>query len=111
MSMASSEIENKTHARESTIVPEVALVREAVAHISQLALLDILLNRVKELLFRDLLTKITPLATPTLLVKIFSLPLNPAINHEIMRQRTSCLALVQRGISTIMLRIVCCSLA
>jgi hypothetical protein len=40
--------------REGTVVPQIALVGEAVADISELALLDILLNRVEELLLGDL---------------------------------------------------------
>lgn len=39
---------------ESTIVPEITLVREAVAHKSKLALLGILENRVELLLLGDL---------------------------------------------------------
>lgn len=45
---------SKTHAREGTVVPEVALVGEAVADETQLALLDILLNGVEELFLGDL---------------------------------------------------------
>ena len=40
--------------RESTIVPEVTLVREAVSDKSKLAFLDILLDRVEQLLFANL---------------------------------------------------------
>lgn len=36
------------------IVPDIALVWEAVSNKSELALLDILLDRVEELFFRDL---------------------------------------------------------
>jgi hypothetical protein len=43
-----------THSWESTVVPEIALVREAVADESKLTLLDVLLDRVEELFFRDL---------------------------------------------------------
>ena len=43
-----------THAREGTVVPEVALVREAVADKTQLALLGILFNGVEELFLGDL---------------------------------------------------------
>lgn len=39
---------------EGAVVPEVALVGEAIADKSELALLNILLDGVKELLFRDL---------------------------------------------------------
>ena len=45
---------NVTHSWESTIVPEVALVREAVANESELALLDVLFDRIQELVFGDL---------------------------------------------------------
>jgi hypothetical protein len=44
-----------TYFGESTIVPEVALVGEAVANKPKLAFLDILLDRVQELVFGDLL--------------------------------------------------------
>jgi hypothetical protein len=39
---------------EGTVVPEVALVREAVADVAKLALLDVLLDGVKKLLLGDL---------------------------------------------------------
>jgi hypothetical protein len=39
---------------ESTVIPEVALVWEAVAHKSELALLDVLLDRVQEFFFGNL---------------------------------------------------------
>lgn len=42
------------HLREGTVVPEVTLVGEAVADVAKLALLDILLDRVEELLLGDL---------------------------------------------------------
>lgn len=45
----------ETYSWEGTIVPEVALVWEAVSNESELALLDILLDRVEELVFRDLI--------------------------------------------------------
>lgn len=41
---------------EGTIVPKVAFVGEAIADISELALLDVLLNRVEELILGDLVT-------------------------------------------------------
>lgn len=40
--------------REGAIVPQISFVREAVAHISELALLGILLYGVKELFLGDL---------------------------------------------------------
>jgi hypothetical protein len=40
--------------RESTVVPEVTLVREAIADEAKLALLDVLLDGVELLLLRDL---------------------------------------------------------
>lgn len=43
-----------THAREGTVVPEVALVGEAVTNVTELALLDVLLDGVEELLLGDL---------------------------------------------------------
>jgi len=42
---------------EGTVVPEVALVGEAVADVSKLALLGVLLNGVEEFLLRDLLAR------------------------------------------------------
>jgi hypothetical protein len=44
----------KTHLGESTIVPQIALVGEAVPNKSQLALLDVLLDGVEEFVFGDL---------------------------------------------------------
>ena len=46
--------QDRTYTGEGTIVPEVAFVREAVADEAKLALLDVLLDRVKEFFFRDL---------------------------------------------------------
>jgi hypothetical protein len=43
-----------SHLREGTVVPEVALVGEAVAHVAELALLDVLLDGVERLLLGDL---------------------------------------------------------
>jgi hypothetical protein len=83
-----------SYLREGSVVPEVALVGEAVPHEAQLALLDVLFDGVERLLFGDLVLS--------------------AIEPAAMRQlgpRTSIFALVQRGTSTTMLRIVCCSLA
>lgn len=84
---------NFTYSGESTIVPEIALVGEAIAHEPKLALLDVLLDGVEELFFRDLLHH-QHLAV-----------LCSVVGH------TSSLALVHRGISTTIFRIVCCSLA
>ena len=39
---------------ECTIVPEVALVWEAVTHEAKLAFLNVLLDRIEELIFRNL---------------------------------------------------------
>lgn len=46
-----------TYAREGSVVPEVTLVREAVANITKLALLHILLDGVEELLLADLIAE------------------------------------------------------
>jgi hypothetical protein len=46
--------------RESTVVPDVAVVREAVANEAKLALLDILLDRVEGLLLGDLHLRVGP---------------------------------------------------
>ena len=43
-----------TYTREGSIVPQVALVGEAVADVSQLALFGVLFDRVEEFLFGDL---------------------------------------------------------
>jgi hypothetical protein len=43
-----------THSWESTVVPEIAFVGKTVADESKLAFLDVLLDRVEELFFRDL---------------------------------------------------------
>lgn len=45
---------------EGTIVPQVTLVGKAVANVSKLALLDVLLDRVEELLLGDLKLSISP---------------------------------------------------
>jgi hypothetical protein len=44
----------KTYLWKSTIVPQVALVGEAVADETQFTLLDVLFDRVQEFLFRNL---------------------------------------------------------
>ena len=43
-----------TYAREGTVVPEVALVGEAVADETKLSLLDVLLNWIESFLLGDL---------------------------------------------------------
>jgi hypothetical protein len=40
--------------RKGTVIPEIALVREAVADKPDLALLDVLLNRIEKLLLENL---------------------------------------------------------
>ena len=42
-----------TNLRESTVVPDVTVVREAVTDVTETALLDILLDGVERLLLRD----------------------------------------------------------
>lgn len=71
---------------------------EAVPHVAELALLDVLLNGVEGLLLGDLDTGSACCILET----------TERIN---CRLHTSILALVQRGTSTTMLRMVCCSLA
>ena len=79
---------------------------EAVANISKLALLNVLLNRIEELVLGDL-------------SRGQAISMNVCKRHrcgvsrgfEAGNQLTSSLALVQRGISTIMLRTVCSGLA
>ena len=96
-----------TYAGEGTVVPEVTLVGEAVADVAELALLHILLDGVEELLLGDLGRKIS--------IPTSSYSVAPHLQGGLLcvycGVRTSCLALVQRGISTTMLRMVCCSLA
>ena len=43
----------RTHLRESTVVPDVPVVGEAVAHVAQTALLDVLLDGIERLLLGD----------------------------------------------------------
>ena len=51
---------NGTYLRESTVVPDVTVVREAVADVAQTALLDILLDGVEGLLLGDLELRVGP---------------------------------------------------
>jgi hypothetical protein len=44
-----------SHLRESTVVPEVSLVGEAVPDVAELALLDVLLDGIEGLLLGDLM--------------------------------------------------------
>lgn len=46
--------EKSKYLRESTVVPDVTLVGEAIADISQLALLGVLLDRVEGILLANL---------------------------------------------------------
>jgi hypothetical protein len=39
---------------EAAVVPEIAVMREAVPHVAELALLDVLLDGIELLVFRDL---------------------------------------------------------
>lgn len=48
-------LSESSYLRESTVIPDVALVWEAVAYEAQFALLDILLNGVQGFLLADLL--------------------------------------------------------
>jgi hypothetical protein len=104
----------RTNLREGSVVPQITLVREAVAHEAKLALLRILLDRIESLLLGDLymlqMPLVSPIASPIALEeeeKAALLRLRVGL-AEIL---TSIFALVQRGTSTIMLRTVCCSLA
>jgi hypothetical protein len=49
-----------TDLRESTVVPDVSVMGEAIAHVAQTTLLDVLLDRVERLLLRDLHLGIGP---------------------------------------------------
>lgn len=44
----------KTYARKSAVVPEITLMRETVANVTEFTLLDILLDRVEEFILGDL---------------------------------------------------------
>lgn len=99
--------------RESTVVPEVALVREAVADEAELALLGVLLDWVELLVLGDLAKDECQLFVLSMFhnLNAVSCCLPRAAMRTIAVRRTSCLALVQRGISTTMFNTVCCSLA
>lgn len=86
--------------REGTIIPEVAVMREAIANISELALLYILLDGVQWFLFRDLRATLVSFR-----FAIGAMWISPST------WLTSIFALVHLGISTTMFSTVCCSLA
>lgn len=90
---------------EGAIVPEITLVGEAVADKAQLALLDILLDGVEEFLLGDLIVGLV------LAVECGVIDCRVDWTTQQWRGLTSILPLVQRGISTIMFKTVCCSLA
>jgi hypothetical protein len=90
---------------EGAIVPEVTLVGEAVTDEAQLALLDILLDGVEKFLLGDLVVGLV------LAVESGVMESRVEWTRWQWRRLTSILALVQRGISTIMFKTVCCSLA
>lgn len=90
---------NNTYLGESTIVPDVTLMGEAVADKSKLALLGVLLDGVVSIFLADLY------------VPMISLSLWYRTKHLLSSFLTSNLALVQRGISTIMLKTLFSSLA
>ena len=50
----------RTNLGESTVIPDVAVVGEAVAHETQAALLDVLLNRVERLFFANFHLSVGP---------------------------------------------------
>ena len=51
---------DRTHLRESTVVPDVAMMGETVANVTQSTLLDILLDGVEGLFFTDLHFSVSP---------------------------------------------------
>jgi hypothetical protein len=55
-----SEKRNKAHLRESTVVPDVPMMREAVTDEAQAALFDVLFDGIEWLLLRDLHLRIGP---------------------------------------------------
>ena len=48
------------HLRERAVVPDIPVVREAIAHITQLATLDVLFDGVERLLLGDLHLRVGP---------------------------------------------------
>jgi hypothetical protein len=109
-----------SYLREGTVVPQVTLVGEAVADESKLALLDVLLNRVEELLDKlKSCYKQSCCSSPYLFlgdlnennVSSAMRGRTEQVNNCNRKQHTSNLPLVHLGISTTMFRIVCCSLA
>ena len=113
---------------EGTVVPEVTLVGEAVADEAKLALLHILLDGVEKLLLGDLSSRQVSWRSFGIAIGVIrslrkaTFPSvrewrqQNSLDKKVMGGRyrlehTSSLALVQRGISTIMLRMVCSWLA
>ena len=47
----------ETNLREGSVVPKVSLVREAVSYKAELALFDVLFDRVQLFVFRDLVVR------------------------------------------------------
>jgi len=84
----------EAYAREGTVVPQITLVREAVPHETELTLFHILFDGVQEFFLANLRTLSQYCET----------------SHSGC-WRTSSFALVQRGISTTIFKMVCCSLA
>lgn len=58
--MMTREFNKMLYLRESTVVPDVAMMGEAVADITEFALLDVLLDRVKQLVLGDFQLGIGP---------------------------------------------------
>jgi hypothetical protein len=101
-----------SYLRECTVVPKVTLVGEAVADETELALLDVLLDGVEEFLLGDLDAQKCYQASCGVTKSRVSLEKQSLGSRWLQRYRlTSNLPLVHRGISTIMFKTVCCSLA
>ncbi len=52
--------DDRTHLRESAVVPDISVVGEAVPHETQFSALDVLLDRVESLLLRDFHLRVGP---------------------------------------------------
>ena len=88
---------------EGAVVPDVTFVGKAVADEAELAFLRVLLDGVESLFFGDLDGSVVSLEHP---MACRSVRCEGGVSR-----RTSCLALLHRGISTTMFSTVCCSLA
>lgn len=73
---------SSTYLGEGTIIPQISLVGEAVANISQLSLLDVLLDGVEELLLADLMAKKTLVNSFSPVQRLSKKAVNGAMRRE-----------------------------